>query len=51
MAGGVCSQVIPSAGVGTIVLMEGLGLIHTVCFLLWEGRVRLVWDHCRPGLR
>lgn len=28
--GGVCSQAIPSAGVRPIVLMEGVGLIHTV---------------------
>lgn len=32
-------------------LMVDLGLIHTVCFLLWEGRVKLVWDPCSPGLR
>lgn len=49
--GGVCSQAIPSAGVKTIVLMEGLGLSHTVCFLLWEEYVTSAWDHCRPGLR
>lgn len=39
--GGVCSQAIPSAGVRTSVLMEGLSLIHTVCFLLWDGCVTL----------
>lgn len=49
--GGVCSLAIPSPGIRPIVLMEGLGLSHIVCFLLWEGCVTSAWDHCRPELR